>query len=73
MELQFMLSARTFRNEILKDLENSELDPQFLKLIRENDELYKSFHDLFLQLKGTTYERIRLINEVLSYLREQRF
>lgn len=71
MELQFFLPDRIFRNEILRDLEISELDLQYIKLIRENDEAYKSFHDLFLQLKGTTHERIKLINEVLMYLREQ--
>jgi hypothetical protein len=70
MELQFMLSARTFRNEILKDLENSSLDPQYLKLIRENDSVYKSFHDFFSQLKGTIKDRVELINEILLYLRE---
>ena len=71
MELQYMLSARFFRNEILKDFEKSDLDPQYLKVIRENEEAYKAFHDLFGQLSGTTADRIRLINEVLEYLRDR--
>jgi len=71
MELQHMLSARFFRNEILKDFENSDLDPQYLKIIRENEEAYKSFHELFGQLQGTTADRIRLINQVIEYLRDQ--
>ena len=71
MELQFLLSARTFRNEIMQDLAGSSLDPQYLKLICENDDVYKSFHDFFLQLRGTTKDRVDLINAILEYLREQ--
>lgn len=64
-----MLTARTFRNEILKEFETT-LDPQFLKLIRENDEAYKSFQALFVQLKGTTSSKVELINQVVEYIRE---
>lgn len=70
MELQFMLTARTFRNEILKEFEST-LDPQLLRLIRENDEAYKSFQSLFMQLKGTTSSRVELINQVIEYIRQQ--
>lgn len=71
MELQNILSVRFFRNEILKDFEISDLDQQYLKLLREDEEFYKSFHELFSQLRGTTAERIKLINKVIGYMRDQ--
>lgn len=71
MSLQFILSERTFRNEIIKDLENSSLDPEYLQLLRENDDVYRTFQDFFRQLKGTTKDRVSFINEVINYLRDQ--
>jgi hypothetical protein len=71
MEIQNRVNAG-LRNEIIQDLKNSALDAQYLKLISENDEVYHSFRELFIQLKGTTEQRVNLINEVIFYVRCQK-
>jgi hypothetical protein len=71
MEIQNRVNAG-LRNEIIQDLKNSALDAQYLKLISENDEVYHSFRELFMQLKGTTEQRVNLINEVIFYVRSQK-
>ncbi|HLO60159.1 MAG TPA: hypothetical protein VK179_15525 [Bacteroidales bacterium] len=71
MEIQNRVNAE-LRNDIIQDLKNSALDAQYLKLISENDEVYHSFRELFMQLKGTTEQRVNLINEVIFYVRSQK-
>lgn len=70
MKIQESIAGRS-KYELLKDLERNALDTTYLKLIRENSEVYDSFHDLFFQLKGTTGERVQLINEIIAYARHQ--
>jgi hypothetical protein len=64
-------SGAGLRDEILQDLQRNCLDAQYLKLIRDNDEVFNSFRDLFMQLKGSTQKRINLINQVIFYVRNQ--
>ena len=64
-------SGAGLRNDILQDLQRNALDAQYLKLISDNDEIYYSFRELFLQLKGSTEKRIQLINQVIFYIRNQ--
>ncbi len=64
-------SAGRLKYELLKDLERNLLDAPYLKIIRENNDAYDSFHDFLFILKGSTGERVRLINEILAYARDQ--
>lgn len=70
MKIQESIAGRS-KYELLKDLERNALDTTYLKMIRENSEVYDSFYDLFFQLKGTTGERVQLINEIIAYARHQ--
>jgi hypothetical protein len=70
MKIREYLGGRS-KYELLKDLERNSLDTPYLKIIRENSEVYYSFHDLFNQLKGSTGERVHLINEIIEYARYQ--
>lgn len=70
MKIQGSIAGRS-KYELLKDLERNSLDASYLKMIRENNEVYDSFHELFSQLKGTTGQRVALINEMIAYARDQ--
>lgn len=70
MKIREYIGGRS-KYELLKDLERNSLDTPYLKIIRENSEVYYSFHDLFNQLKGSTGERVHLINDIIEYARNQ--